>query len=345
MNPVPAGTRTLGPEGVLEHILWATRARPSGQGRWIGHCPAHEDRDPSLSIRLSPEGRVLLHCFAGCPTEAVLEALGLSWGALFPDSHEEPLGRVFRRVRPAPSPRPEPRPDEGRRRLLEAIWARAVPLDRPGAELGRRYLEARGLSLEAVLPGLQNLRLHPGLEYREGEEALGTFPALLARVEHPQHGLVALHRTHLSPDGRGKAPVGSPKKLSRAVLEGGLKGAAIRLYAPGGGVLAVAEGVETALAVREAAGLPAWAAVSAGGLEAWEPPPGVGEVLIAADGDERGVEAGKKLAKQLLALGIAVKLAVPPDGTDWLDVLAAKKRAGRVEAAPGEEETDAQGTL
>lgn len=343
MNPVPAGTHILGPEGVLEHILWATRARPSGPGRWVGHCPAHEDRDPSLSIRLTPEGKVLLHCFAGCPVEAVLGALGLSWGDLFPDSHEP--GRVFRRVRPAPPPRPEPRPDEGRRRLLEDLWARAVPLDRPGAELGRRYLEARGLSLEAVLPGLQSLRLHPSLEYREGEEALGAFPALLARVEHPRHGLVALHRTYLAPDGRGKAPVGSPKKLTKAVLEGGLRGAAIRLYAPEGGILAVAEGIETALAVREATGLPAWAAVSAGGLEAWEPPPGVGEVLIAADGDERGVSAGKKLVKRLLALGIAVKLAVPPEGADWLDVLVAKKLAGRVEAAPGEEETDAQKTL
>ena len=345
MNPVPAGTNTLGPEGVLEHILWATRARPSGRDQWTGHCPAHEDRDPSLSIRLSPEGKILLHCFAGCPVEAVLEALGVSWRDLFPDSREEPLGRVFRRVRPAPPPRPEPRPDEGRRRLLEAIWARAVPLDRPGAELGRRYLEARGLSLEAVLPGLQDLRLHPSLEYREGEEALGAFPALLARVEHPKYGLVALHRTYLAPDGRGKAQVGSPKKLTKAVLEGGLRGAAIRLYAPEGGVLAVAEGIETALAVREATGLPAWAAVSAGGLEAWEPPPGVGEVLIAADGDERGVEAGKRLAKRLLVLGIAARLAVPPDGMDWLDVLVAKKLAGRPLPAPGEEENDAQKTL
>ncbi|BBL92754.1 hypothetical protein TthHC11_02880 [Thermus thermophilus] len=345
MNPVPAGTHILGPEGVLEHILWATRARPSGPGRWVGHCPAHEDRDPSLSIALTPEGKVLLHCFAGCPVEAVLEALGVSWRDLFPDSHEEPAGKVFRRFRPAPPPRPEPRPDEERRRLLEALWARAVPIDRPGAGLGRRYLEARGLSLEAVLPGLHHLRLHPGLEYREGEEVLGTFPVLLARVEHPVHGLVALHRTYLSPDGRGKAQVPSPKKLTRVVLEGGLRGAAIRLYAPEGGILAVAEGIETALAVREAAGLPAWAAVSAGGLEAWDPPPNVAEVVIAADGDERGVSAGKKLARRLLALGIAVRLAVPPEGTDWLDVLAAKKLAGRVEAAPGEEENNAQRTL
>ncbi|MGC8968419.1 MAG: DUF7146 domain-containing protein [Thermus sp.] len=318
---------TLDPGAVLERILEATRARRTGPRSWLGLCPAHADRTPSLSIREAEDGRVLVHCFAGCPTEAVLEALGLPWAALFPG------GETYRPLPLAPRPRPEPKPDEGRRRALEALWARGIPLDRPGAEIARRYLEARGLSLEALLPGLQNLRLHPGLEYREGEEAR-VFPALLARVEHPRHGLVALHRTYLAPDGRGKAPVEAPKKLTRAVLEGGLRGAAIRLYAPGE-ALAVAEGVETALAVREITGLPAWSAVSAGGLEAWAPPPGVREVLVAADGDERGVSAGKKLARRLSALGIGVRLAVPPPGADWLDVLAAQKRAGAARARPG----------
>ncbi|MCH1927448.1 hypothetical protein L6232_21855, partial [Shewanella sp. C31] len=103
----------------------------------------------------------------------------------------------------APSPSARDKLDEALRRRLVALWARAVPLDRPGAELGRRYLAARGLDLEAVLPGLQNLRLHSALAYREGEEILEVFPALLARVEHPRHGLVALHRIYLSPSGRG----------------------------------------------------------------------------------------------------------------------------------------------
>lgn len=72
---------TLAPRGAphnaLEAILEATRARPSGRDRWTGHCPAHEDRDPSLSIRVASEGRVLLYCFAGCPFEAIVAALGL----------------------------------------------------------------------------------------------------------------------------------------------------------------------------------------------------------------------------------------------------------------------------
>jgi hypothetical protein len=35
-------------------------------------CPAHDDRNPSLSVRRAPDGRVLVHCFAGCSLDAVL---------------------------------------------------------------------------------------------------------------------------------------------------------------------------------------------------------------------------------------------------------------------------------
>lgn len=55
----------------------------NGQG-WKACCPAHDDRSPSLHVRLGEDGRVLLHCFAGCPTEAVVEKLGLSMADLFP---------------------------------------------------------------------------------------------------------------------------------------------------------------------------------------------------------------------------------------------------------------------
>ena len=59
--------------------------RQSGPGRWLARCPAHEDRRPSLSIRELDDGRLLLHDFGGCDTEAVLDALGLELQALFPE--------------------------------------------------------------------------------------------------------------------------------------------------------------------------------------------------------------------------------------------------------------------
>lgn len=59
--------------------------KPSGQGRWLARCPAHEDRSPSLSIRDMGDGRILLKCFAECDTELVLQALGLAFSDLFPE--------------------------------------------------------------------------------------------------------------------------------------------------------------------------------------------------------------------------------------------------------------------
>jgi hypothetical protein len=55
------------------------KVRRIGQGRWTARCPAHEDRAPSLSVRETDDGRVLMYCFAGCQTEAVIDALGLRW--------------------------------------------------------------------------------------------------------------------------------------------------------------------------------------------------------------------------------------------------------------------------
>jgi DNA primase len=47
--------------------------RRNGAGH-IARCPAHEDRTPSLSIN-EHEGKILVHCHAGCSQEAVLAAL------------------------------------------------------------------------------------------------------------------------------------------------------------------------------------------------------------------------------------------------------------------------------
>jgi len=90
----------------VEKVLSALRAighepRRSGQA-WIARCPAHDDRDPSLSIAEGDDGRALLRCHAGCSTEAVVAAMGLKMADLMPDRASAPLPKPWRRRRRAP---------------------------------------------------------------------------------------------------------------------------------------------------------------------------------------------------------------------------------------------------
>lgn len=71
-------------------------------GSWTACCPAHNDKGPSLAVRELPDGRVLLHCFAGCETESVLAAVGMDMTDLFPpDSKRREYGPGKPGVKPA----------------------------------------------------------------------------------------------------------------------------------------------------------------------------------------------------------------------------------------------------
>jgi hypothetical protein len=56
----------------------------------MARCPAHDDGEASLSVRASPSGRALLHCFAGCKVEAIVAAMGLAMRDLFPETKAPP---------------------------------------------------------------------------------------------------------------------------------------------------------------------------------------------------------------------------------------------------------------
>lgn len=61
------------------------KVRQTGPGSWIACCPAHEDRTPSLTVKEADDGRVLVHCFAGCAVENIVGAVGMELSDLFPD--------------------------------------------------------------------------------------------------------------------------------------------------------------------------------------------------------------------------------------------------------------------
>jgi DNA primase len=70
------------------------KLRSTGRGRWMAACPAHDDRTPSLSVRETDDGRVLIHCFAECAIEDVLEAMGLTVSDLFDRPLQHHAGRA-----------------------------------------------------------------------------------------------------------------------------------------------------------------------------------------------------------------------------------------------------------
>lgn len=61
------------------------KVQSKGGDRYVACCPAHEDSDPSLTLAETKDGRILIHCFAGCAPIDILNAIGLTMSDLFPD--------------------------------------------------------------------------------------------------------------------------------------------------------------------------------------------------------------------------------------------------------------------
>lgn len=51
------------------------KSKRAGPGKYVACCPTHNDRTPSLSIKDAPNGKVLVHCHAGCSQSEVIGAL------------------------------------------------------------------------------------------------------------------------------------------------------------------------------------------------------------------------------------------------------------------------------
>jgi len=59
---------------LAERVAHGLNAKKSGTG-WIARCVAHDDKDPSLSLSTGADGKILVHCHAGCSQTAVVAAL------------------------------------------------------------------------------------------------------------------------------------------------------------------------------------------------------------------------------------------------------------------------------
>ena len=93
-----ASTVILSPaDRVLDRL---DRVKATGPGAWLASCPtgAHRygDRSRGLSVREGDDGRVLIHCFAGCGVAEVIGAIGLELADLFPAKPTDYPGRAPR---------------------------------------------------------------------------------------------------------------------------------------------------------------------------------------------------------------------------------------------------------
>lgn len=189
---------------------------------------------------------------------------------------------------------------------IRSRWLNALRFDASDPEQKplQLYLKRRAIADvdESFLKDLRFERRFFDCESRQWH------PAMVAAVRDVSGQLVTVHRTLLTDDGH-KADVNVPKRLMRLPDGRTITGCAIRFGEPHE-VLALAEGIETALSVVVATGLPCWACICAHGLEVVEIPPTVREVLIFADKDRSntGECSAQKLFQRLSALGGAVRV-------------------------------------
>jgi hypothetical protein len=77
---------------VEELLSRLSKVKKTGPSKWQSCCPAHEDRSPSLAIK-EDDGKILLHCFAGCSVGDVVGAIGLELLDLFTKDNRDPNWR------------------------------------------------------------------------------------------------------------------------------------------------------------------------------------------------------------------------------------------------------------
>ncbi|TVQ62519.1 MAG: DUF3987 domain-containing protein [Phycisphaerales bacterium] len=289
----------------------------SGEG-WSCRCPAHDDRNPSLSIGTGDNGKVLVKCQRGCDTSDVLRAIGLKWSDLFADDPTRRNGH-------APKPRRrcdgDETPASGIATAGFVASRRPEPKPRtfPTAREAMAYIEAR------LGPRSESWTYH-----NAGGEPVG----VVARWNTPTGKTI--RPVSRLPDGSGWCIGGMPEPRR-------LYGLPELLATPAGARVWVCEGEKAADAAR-AAGLVATTsphgAKSANKAD-WSPMAGR-DVVILPDHDDAGEKYAEDVARLASAAGaVSVRVvrlvelwAGMPEGGDMADLV--EHRAGDADAIRAE---------
>lgn len=175
-----------------------------------------------------------------------------------------------------------------------------------------QYLKSRGLER------LSSEIFIGELPYYGGGKVPGVFTTMVSRISNLDGELEAYHLTYLKD---GKKITDHPAKIITKPVTT-ITGCSVKLGEPQK-ILAIAEGIETAIAVQAHEGVVCWAAISANGMEKIEVPARIETVFIYGDNDANyvGQAAAYNLAKRMSAAGKAVLVFIPDKaGEDYLDV-------------------------
>ena len=263
-------------------------------------CPAHQDRTPSLSVTIGRKA-ILFHCFAGCSNAEVLSALAGSGVT---------LAELLDGDRPALEPAArEDVPSRNARRL----WREASTA---AGTLADAYLALRGIAVRSP-----ELRFHARTPFGP-KGAVRFLPAMLCAVRNDE-GILAVHRTFIDP---GSGRIAKFFKPKRAL--GSLGTGAVRLAAPRGGILGLAEGTESALSAMQIFDIPCWATLGNERFGIVTVPESVTELCLFVDADAGGALAERR-ARDAYGRDDRAILTHRPnqEGADWNDVLQAGELA------------------
>ena len=261
-------------------------------------CPAHDDHNPSLSIRVGRHA-LLFKCFAGCDTREVLRAI-----------RRLRLPLAERHISASSSNVPLPQTGAGPARR---IWDASASLAGTAAQT---YLSGRLLT-----PPWHDLRYNPCAPLGRGRGAVFR-PAMIAAVRERRR-IVAIHRTFLDPATASRASdLANPRMMLGRPGRG-----AVQLMHPGP-VLGLAEGIETALAAMQLHRIPVWAILGAERAGHILLPDWLERLVLLFDRDAAGWKANKsaRLAYKRPGLEI-ISVWPPPPNNDWADVLETLSRA------------------
>jgi hypothetical protein len=281
---------------VLAVLERTTGYRPRRSGAdWLTRCPAHADREPSLSVGEGADGRVLVHCFAECGVEAVLAACGLGASDLFSDN-----GRAT---------------DAGRRTAQPA--RDRAPAREPARLPGEPELEEWRAALLGSDPALSRLQALRGWT-REAVERLELGlcdERVIIPIRDATGALVNVLRYAPNPQRRAGSKLLSQRGRPRELFP------VPERVADGSGYLWLLEGEPDAVAAASL-GLPA---VAIPGVRGWRDAWAVRfrgrRVAVCFDSDRAGREAAQRIARAIAREATEVRLVdLDPTGEDGRDL-------------------------